>query len=62
MKATVDDKCIGCDLCTQICPEVFELNDQNVAIVKVDVVPAQAEATCKEAAASCPVEAITLTG
>lgn len=61
MKATVDDKCIGCGLCIESCPEVFELNDQNIAIVKVDVVPAQAQEACKEAAASCPVEAITLT-
>lgn len=60
MKAIVDDKCIGCGLCPQICPEVFEMNDQNLAIVKVDPVPPQVEDTCREAASSCPVEAIQL--
>jgi len=60
MKAIVDkDTCTGCGLCEELCPEVFELTD-DVAKVKVDVVPADAEDTCKEAADTCPVEAIKL--
>lgn len=59
MKAIVDaDLCTGCGLCESTCPEVFEIQD-DVAIVKVDPVPADAEESCKEAAEDCPVEAIS---
>lgn len=59
MKATIDDNCIACGLCPNICPEVFEMpDDAEIAIVKVDEVPAEAEATCREAAEKCPAEAI----
>ena len=60
MMAFVDkDMCTGCGLCPDICPEVFELID-DVATVKVDIVPKESENTCREAADSCPVEAISL--
>lgn len=60
MKAVVnEDLCIGCGLCAEICPEVFEMNDDMIAIVIVDEVPAELEESAKEAADSCPVEAIT---
>ena len=61
MKVVVEELCIGCGLCVQGCPEVFELNDNNMAVVKVAVVPPVAEETCREAASSCPVEAIKIT-
>ncbi|MCK9252223.1 MAG: ferredoxin [Clostridiaceae bacterium] len=61
MKATVDrDLCIGCGLCAEICPEVFEMDDESIAQVIVDVIPPEAEETAREAAASCPVEAIKI--
>ncbi|NCC53820.1 MAG: ferredoxin [Spartobacteria bacterium] len=41
-----------------MCPEVFEMQD--VATVKTDPVPADAEATCREAAESCPMECIEI--
>lgn len=60
MKAKVDaNTCTGCGLCTDTCPEVFELSD-DVAIVKVDIVPDEARESCREAAANCPVEAISI--
>jgi ferredoxin len=58
MKAYVDeDLCTGCELCTQTCPDVFEMED-DVARVTVDEIPEDAEDCAKQAAEECPVEAI----
>ena len=60
MKAIVDaDECTGCELCTQTCPEVFEM-DGDVAVVKVGDVPSELEETCRQAAEECPVECISI--
>ncbi len=60
MKAVVDaDECTGCELCSQTCPEVFEMED-DIAIVKGDEVPGNAEETCRQAVEECPVECITI--
>ncbi len=60
MKATVDENCIGCELCVETCPEVFEMGDEGLAEVKVDVVPEEVEDSCREAAEDCPVDAIQI--
>jgi ferredoxin len=58
MKAIVDeDLCTGCELCTQTCPDVFEMED-DIAKVVVDEIPEDAEDCAKQAAEECPVEAI----
>ena len=60
MRVTVDEEtCIGCGLCAEECPEVFEMNDDK-ARVKVDEVPDDATKSCEEAAENCPVEAIQM--
>ncbi len=60
LKAKVDpDLCTGCELCVQTCPEVFEMED-DLAVTKVDEVPAGSEETCRQAAEECPVEAIII--
>ncbi|NLX03793.1 MAG: ferredoxin [Phycisphaerae bacterium] len=61
MKARVDpDTCTGCELCPEICPEVFEMTDEGVAHAKVETVPPEHEDAAREAAESCPVEAIEI--
>lgn len=60
MKAIIDpDLCSGCELCTQTCPEVYEMQG-DVAVVKVDPIPEELEGSAKEAADDCPVEAIKI--
>jgi ferredoxin len=60
MRATVDDSCISCGLCEDVCPEVFEATDGETAKVKVGEVPAEVEAAAREAAEACPLTAIHL--
>ena len=58
MRVTVnEEECIGCGLCAETCPEVFELKDDK-AIVKMEEVPEKLAESCREAAEECPVEAI----
>ncbi len=57
-KVTVDASlCVGCGLCEQNCPEVFEMKDDGVAHVKPKF-------TCncdlQEVADQCPVNAIVV--
>lgn len=62
MKAIVDpDRCIGCTLCTQVCPEVFRMEGDK-AVSYTDPVPEALKPICKDAADQCPVEAIKLEG
>ena len=59
MKATVDaGSCIGCGLCANDCPEVFEMKDDKAA--PKNPVPAGKEDAAKTAAANCPVQCITV--
>jgi len=60
MKVKINkDDCTACELCSDTCPDVFEMGD-DVAVVKVPVVPADQEECAKEAVESCPTEAIII--
>lgn len=60
MNPKVDpDLCIGCGLCEEICPEVFQMGDDDLAHV-VEGADCEGAGCCEEAAESCPTEAITL--
>ena len=51
----VNDTCIGCGACVSICPDGFEMGDNGKSHVK------NGDAPCvKDAANSCPVQAIEL--
>lgn len=61
MKVIVDvDACVGCMECEGTCPDVFEMTDEDIALVKVDVVPPELEEACREAAENCPTDAILI--
>jgi len=49
------NKCIGCGLCAGLCPDVFQINANG----KSEVVAQTNEAGAQNAAASCPVGAIS---
>jgi len=60
MKAKIDaDLCTACGLCVDDVPDVFKMGD-DVAEVIVDEVPADLEDAVKDAADSCPSEAISV--
>ena len=55
MKVKVDKElCIGCGVCVQTCPEVFEFDDDS----KAEVVGECNGCDCEDVADSCPTEAI----
>lgn len=61
MKATVDKNlCIGCGICTEVCPDVFEMGDDNKAQVRQNPVPSNAEDSCRDATDQCPESAIKI--
>jgi ferredoxin len=61
MKVTVDpDLCCGCGPCEELCPEAFEVTDEGIAVVKLDEVPEELCAACREAAEDCPAAAIAI--
>ncbi len=58
MKTTiVEDICVGCGMCAQTCPEVYEMKNDK-AVVIAEPVPKEVEEKVKQAASECPVEAI----
>lgn len=61
MKANVDkDLCIGCELCPDICPEIFSMDDDGLAVAKDIEIPEDIEDSAKDAESQCPVEAISV--
>ena len=60
VKVRIDkETCVGDETCVEICPEVFEM-EGDVAVAKMENIPQNLEEKVKEAATSCPVEAIII--
>lgn len=57
MKVSVNDCCIACGACESVCDAVFSIEDK--AVVNEGAVAAN-EASVKEAADCCPVNAIEI--
>ncbi len=55
-KVWVDDTCISCGQCVEICPEVFELEGETASVL--DGADLTLDEQIIEAAEACPVEAI----
>jgi ferredoxin len=55
-KVWIVDGCTACGLCSEICPEVFTVEDEATVIEGVNF--SNFEKQIKEAAESCPVEVI----
>ena len=58
MKYVVNGGCIGCGLCTGICPAIFSMTDDGIAKAVEEEVNAEYEVAATEAREGCPVSAI----
>lgn len=58
MEFFVNDQCIGCGLCTEVCPEVFHMTDAGVSEAISEKVDTPLEGKAKEAQDGCPADAI----
>jgi ferredoxin len=52
--------CCGYGVCSEICPEVFALDDNGIVIVKIESVPPELESKAREGAQACPQSALTV--
>jgi ferredoxin len=50
------DLCIGCGHCAELCPQVFELEDEKSRVIGPDRCDT---CNCQEAIDTCPVQAIS---
>ncbi len=53
------EKCIGCGLCSNLCPEVFKM-DESKATVKDEANLEENQNCIEEAVNSCPTSAINI--
>ena len=59
MEVYIDpDLCISCGTCIDICPEVYDWDDNGKAHNQLEHVPPELEDCAREGLESCPVEAI----
>jgi ferredoxin len=62
-KVSVDrGACLGCGNCAEICPEVFELDEEGISTVDEDEVNENNLDCIREARDACPTGAIIIEG
>ncbi len=52
------DRCEGNAVCLGIAPDIFDLDDEDYAVVKTDPIPADQAALAEQAIAECPRAAL----
>lgn len=50
--------CCGYGVCAEICPEVYQLDNNGIVVLATDTVPAGLEEKAREGAAACPQNAL----
>lgn len=61
MKVIITDQCMGDRNCNNLCPEVFEYDeDQLKSTVKFDEIPDHLKAVARQAAEECGADAIEI--
>jgi ferredoxin len=59
MRVEVDrDRCEGNAVCVGIAPDLFDLDDEDYAVVKADPVPSDEEELADQSIAECPRAAL----
>ena len=59
MRVEVDrDRCEGNAVCLGIAPDLFDLDDEDYAVVKVDPVPVDLEEVAEQSIQECPRAAL----
>lgn len=59
MRVSVDDdSCAGHGVCAALCPQVFVITDDGYAAATQSEIPADLEASVREAAEGCPEHAV----
>ena len=59
MRVEVDrDRCEGNAVCVGIAPDLFELDDEDYAVIKADPVPDGQEDLAEQSVAECPRAAL----
>ena len=53
------DKCLRCGMCTGICPDVFQFDDEGNIKVNNENINEEIISSVNEAVTSCPVTAIS---
>lgn len=60
MKAKVNENCIGCGTCIEMCENVFKFNDDGFAEAKDEILTEKEVEEVKNTIQMCPVEAISI--
>ena len=59
MNVQIEDTCVACGVCTDMCPDVFVMGDEIAEVVSNPIEP-EFEDVAREAAEDCPVDAIII--